>query len=220
MIRSETTPYSSINKWFLYPFIVWCLLGGIAILTFDEEFLFAFFNTHHTPILDIAMVFITRMGEGVFGGIVLLVLVALRGFRNWWYFTAAILCNVLPAVLTQVIKSWIDAPRPMSVYKDADWIHHLPEWETLLSRSFPSGHTCAAFCLYAFLAFVLTPKYKWYGTIFFALALLVGYSRMYLAAHFFLDVYIGSIFGVFFTILVVSLMKRYNHYFLKNSNRI
>jgi membrane-associated phospholipid phosphatase len=220
MTEQKQSPYSSINKWFLYPFLAWVILGGIAVLAYEEEILFAMVNTHHSSFLDPIMVLITRMGEGVFGTIILLLLVALRGFRNWWYFTAAILCNVVPALLTQAIKSWVDAPRPLNRYKGASWIHHLPEWETLLNRSFPSGHTCAAFCLFTFLAFVLTPKYKAFGAVFFLLALLVGYSRIYLAAHFFLDVYIGSIIGVVFTILVVLLMKRYNHYFFFNRNRI
>jgi membrane-associated phospholipid phosphatase len=195
------------------------MLGGIAMLIYNQEQLFSFFNTHHSPFLDVAMVFITRLGEGLFGSIILLVLVAMRGFRNWWYFTAAILCNVVPAILTQIVKSWINAPRPLHFYKDTPWIHHLPEWEAHMTRSFPSGHTCAAFCLFAFLAFMLTPKYKKWGAVLFVIALLVGYSRMYLAAHFFLDVYIGSVFGVLFTILVVSLMKRYNHYFAVNRKR-
>jgi membrane-associated phospholipid phosphatase len=196
------------------------VLGGIALLAFDEEILFAIVTPHHSSFLDVAMVFATGLGEGVFGTIVLLLLLALKGFRNWWYFTAALLCNVIPALLTQAIKSWINAPRPLSRYKSAPWIHHLPQWDTLLTRSFPSGHTCAAFCLFSFLAFVLTPRYKWAGILFFLIALLVAYSRIYLAAHFFLDVYVGSIIGVVFTILVVLLMKKYGHYFLLNRNRI
>ena len=47
------------------------------------------------------------------------------------------------------------------------------------------------------------------------MAMLVGYSRVYLAAHFVLDVYVGSIIGVFFTILVLAVMRRYPQYFYK-----
>jgi membrane-associated phospholipid phosphatase len=84
-----------------------------------------------------------------------------------------------------------------------------------MERSFPSGHTCTAFCLFCFLAFILTPRYKWLGLVFFILAMAVGYSRIYLAAHFFLDVYVGSIIGVIFTILVVAIMRQYPHYFYR-----
>ena len=208
-------PYSSFNRWFLIPFILWVLLGGIALLLYDQQVLFAAVNTRHTPLMDSLMVLTTRLGEGVFGTAVLLTLLAFKSFRNWWYFSAAFLCNALPAILVQVIKSSVNAPRPLNVFKDAQWIHHLPEWERLMERSFPSGHACAAFCLFTFLAFILRPKYKWIGFLFLTVALLVAYSRMYLAAHFFLDIYVGSILGVLFTILAVSVMRRHPHYFFR-----
>jgi membrane-associated phospholipid phosphatase len=214
-LEKITPPYTSFNPWFLIPFALWLVFGGIALLAYDQQVLFATFNTHHTMQMDVLMVYITRMGEGVFGAIILAMILTRESFRNWWYFSAAVLCNLLPALLTQYIKSAINAPRPLNVFKDADWIHYVPEWDRLLERSFPSGHTCSGFSLFCFLAFILTPKYKWLALVCFALAMLVGYSRMYLAAHFFLDVYVGSIIGVVFTILVVSLMRRYPHYFYR-----
>jgi membrane-associated phospholipid phosphatase len=38
---------------------------------------------------------------------------------------------------------------------------------------------------------------------------MVGYSRMYLAAHFFLDVYVGSILGTVFTTVIFAMMNKY-----------
>lgn len=215
MNQEFTPPYSSLNKWFLYPFIAWLILGGFALLFYDRQILFAVVNTHHTSFLDELMVWITRMGEGVFGTIILLILLALKPFRNWWYFSAALLCNILPAILTHLVKESVVAPRPLNYFSDAPWIHYLPNWDRLLERSFPSGHTCAAFCLYCFLAFILNPKYKWLGAIFFLLATSVAYSRLYLAAHFFIDTYVGSIIGVLFTILVTILMRKYPHHFYR-----
>lgn len=215
MSKDITHQYSSFNPWFLVPFIFWLVLGGIAQLFFDNRILFEVVNTHHTPSLDILMVYITRMGEGVFGAIILMILLALKSFRNWWYFSAAMLCNVIPALLTQGIKSWVNAPRPLNYFENAPWIHSLPHWERLMERSFPSGHTCAAFSLFCFLSFILTPRYKWCGILFFILAMACGYSRIYLAAHFFLDVYVGSIIGVIFTIIVVAIMRQYPHYFYR-----
>lgn len=216
-MNKPTPPYTSFNLWFLIPFIVWVVLGGIAQLFYDRQVLFAIVNTHHTTTLDVLMVWITRMGEGVFGTIILLLLLAKPTFRNWWYFSAAFLCNALPALIVQAVKSSVNAPRPLSYFNEASWIHTLPEWERLMERSFPSGHTCAAFCLFTFLAFILIPKHKWLGAVFFILALLVGYSRIYLAAHFFNDVYFGSVFGTLFTILVVLIMRRYPDYFYRKS---
>ena len=215
MNNTPTPPYTSFNTWFIVPFIIWTIAGGLSLLLFDKQILFAVVNTHHSSMTDVLMVWITRMGEGVFGTIILLLLLAIKPFRNWWYFSAAFLCNALPAIIVQLVKSAVNEPRPLNYFQNAAWVHHLPEWERLMERSFPSGHTCAAFCLFSFLAFILTPQYKWIGIVFFLLALLVGYSRIYLAAHFFLDVYVGSLFGVLFTILVVAVMRKYPHYFYR-----
>jgi membrane-associated phospholipid phosphatase len=72
----------------------------------------------------------------------------------------------------------------------------------LLRHSFPSGHTCAAFSLFTFLSLLASARYQPLGLLFFILAALVGYTRMYLAAHFFADVYAGSILGTIGTILL------------------
>jgi len=92
-------PYSSLNRWYLIPFLLWVIFGGIAQLLFDRQQLFAIVNTHHTTFLDAAMVWITRMGEGVFGGIILVLLLRMKSFRNWWYFAAAFICNALLPLL-------------------------------------------------------------------------------------------------------------------------
>ncbi|RYZ32553.1 MAG: hypothetical protein EOP49_37360, partial [Sphingobacteriales bacterium] len=127
-------PYSSYNPWFLYPFAIWVIGGGIAQIVFDRQILFAIVNTHHASWMDELMVSTTRMGEGVFGGIILLLLLGMKSFRNWWFFSAAIACNLLPALLTQAIKSAVNAPRPLNYFKDAPWIHYQPTWERLMER--------------------------------------------------------------------------------------
>ena len=58
--------------------------------------------------------------------------------------------------------------------------------------SFPSGHTCAAFSVATALAETGT-----LGVIFAALAGLIGISRIYLRAHYPLDVLAGGCLGAF-----------------------
>lgn len=213
MKQEVKPPYTSYNPYFLYPFVLWVLIGGFALVFFSRQNLFAVVNTNNTDFLDVTMVWITKMGEGVFGVFILILLLGLKSFRNWWYFSAAAFCNIIPALLTQGVKSAVNAPRPLNYFKEVTWLHHLPEWDRLMERSFPSGHTCAAFSLFCFLAFILVPRYKWAGFVFFVFALAVGYSRIYLAQHFFLDVYVGSVIGVILPIIVVALMRRHAHRF-------
>ena len=208
--------YTSFNKYFLVPFFIWVVVGGLALLFFDKQVLFAIVNTHHSSFADVCMYYISKLGEGLFSTILLLLLLGMRRLRNWWYFTAAACCNILSALLTQGIKLMVRAPRPLGYFHDAAWVHVVPEWPRLYHNSFPSGHTCAGFALFSFLACLLPPRYSRWGIALFIVALLIGYSRIYLAAHFFLDVYAGSIVGTGFTILLIAIIKSVEQYYYKN----
>lgn len=60
------------------------------------------------------------------------------------------------------------------------------------NSSFPSSHTANAFAV----ATVLARRWRRSAPVGFALALLVGYSRMYLNKHWLIDVVMGAIVGV------------------------
>lgn len=208
-------PYTSYNVYFLLPFAIWVVGGGIALTVSDKETLFKTFNTNHTSFLDSIMLGVTTLGEGWFITVALLVLFGYSSFRNGWYFITAAAATTLPSVFTQILKSHFGAARPLKYFNEAAWIHTLPEWPRLMERSFPSGHSCGAFSLYTLLSMLLLPRYKWLGSILFIFAISTAYSRMYLAAHFFEDVYAGSIIGTCIATMVVIIMNGLSPYFFK-----
>ncbi len=74
--------------------------------------------------------------------------------------------------------------------------------------SFPSGHATIAVALYGYLAFILIricgDRYKWPISILACLvALLIGFSRLYLGVHYLSDVLAGFLIGL--TALVVGI---------------
>jgi len=213
----KNKPYTSFNLYFFIPFILWMIVGGIVLQCYTKEQLFRFFNTNTTSFADAVMPSVTSLGEGWFIAIVLLLLFGFSMYRNWWYFITALAATTIPTLVTQLLKSSYMSPRPLKYFSGDAWIHTLPEWPQLMERSFPSGHSCGAFSLYCLLAMLLTPKYKALGMFFFVLGLVTAYSRMYLAAHFFEDVYAGSIIGVCFVALIVTIMNRVKHLFFKQN---
>ncbi|GEM_PF-247071 len=71
--------------------------------------------------------------------------------------------------------------------------------------SLPSGHASRAFLS----AMILTKFYHKYMVIFFLLAASIAFSRVYLGAHYPLDVIIGAINGVLSGILIINLCDRF-----------
>lgn len=84
-------------------------------------------------------------------------------------------------------------------------------WAKDQYRSFPSGHTVAAFAAAAAVSNESSrwwPEYKWYvGTVMYGGAALVGLSRMYNNRHWASDVMMGAAIGTFAGNKVV----RYHH---------
>jgi undecaprenyl-diphosphatase len=92
----------------------------------------------------------------------------------------------LATVLSQALKRTLHRARP-----DVAIAGFVPEAANPDRFSFPSGHTCAAFAVA--LAFVGAPLGL--GYLFLGLAVAIGASRVYLGAHFPLDVAAGALLG-------------------------
>ena len=102
-------------------------------------------------------------------------------------------------LLTHVMKDSVDRPRPEDASSALDAAVSTPG-----SPSFPSGHTSTAFAAAVVVA-SLHPRLRW---PVFALAALVGLSRIYLGVHFTLDVVAGAALGLSVGLVAAWLAKR------------
>ncbi len=193
------------------------LAGSMLWFIFNSRELFRAVNLYHNTFLDYFMRGITEVGDGAGTTVILALMVMFfKSCRNWWFILAAIVCNVVPALVIQGIKSYVQAPRPLEYYKlemvrDPDWIHIAHQWPHLFHRSFPSGHSGSVFSMCCFISMVLPSGWGRAGLALFFVAILVAYSRMYLAAHFFADIFIGSMLGTMTTIFCFALMRRWGN---------
>ena len=185
--------FSSFKHLFmlLMAWVVFCLLCFAFIGNTDFSICI---NQFHIPILDVFFKYITYLGDGLTALLIALIFLILRldyGLISAIGFT-------LSAVTTQILKRFVfeEVQRPFLVFKEqidiGKW-HLIEGVEMHQLYSFPSGHTTIIFSICIFLS--LISHRKIYHYVFFTMALLVGFSRIYLSQHFLMDVFVGSLIG-------------------------
>ncbi len=182
-------------KQFLILYLVIFLACLVIKLFFSKSTIYFSVNHFHSDFTDVIFPYITDLGEG-WTTIFICLIVILFNYRNAFLLATS---YALTSIFAQIIKPIVNAPRPFLFFKDQlSNIHLVKGVEMLRHGSFPSGHTVTAFTA-AVVGTYLCRNKNW-GYLFLLLALLVGFSRMYLSEHFFEDVTAGSLLGVFLTI--------------------
>lgn len=174
------------------------------VILYPKSVSLLFINGHHTPTLDVIMYHITRLPELAF--IVFVVILALFAERRM--FLAVVVGMALSGLSIILFKNFIfpDFHRPFH------WLsgnhvdfHHVPGIHLHSNGSFPSGHTISAFCSLAFIGFM--SKSKGIQFILFIVAVASGYSRVYAAQHYLMDVYAGALIGFAFALIMTQLSE-------------
>lgn len=178
--------------------------------SFDMS-VFTFFGEQiQSAFMNVVAEFIT-----FFGGSSFVIPMAVAGaimipFKKTRRFGMAVLFAVLVGTLLTnlVMKPLFARPRPYIYYADNPvfmaW-HEFAGGHIESEKSFPSGHTTAAFELGV--AIFLVMKNKKIAWIFPVFSALVGLSRIYLMVHYVTDVIGGVFVGVFAGIMGYLIMK-------------
>ncbi len=184
------------------------MLFGVAISSlFSQADIFLAINRLHHPLADRAFMLLTNIGDGLFMAVAGVVLLAIR-IR---FAVLAMMSLLVTGLAAQLIKRALALPRPAKFFVDHEPIHLIPGYPVHMHNAFPSGHTTTAFSLALVLTYVLAHlgrTERFWSCFTVAAALIVGYSRVYLAQHFFGDVLAGALLGTGLTVALISWMDR------------
>lgn len=178
------------------------ILGCSSLIGKNE--LFLLLNGDLGTIADHFFPYCTYLGDGIIWVPVVILMFIYR--RDTWVMIIASI--IISTIITHIFKDWLMPyePRPIKAITDTSLIHLVPGVEVNTVSSFPSGHTTTAFSIFL-LACLLIPK-KWVLPAGFFVAMLVGYSRIYLAQHFPRDVGAGMIAGIITAIASVYIQQQ------------
>jgi len=166
-----------------------------------------------TPFME----FVSFLGDdGICLIIISVILILFKKTRRFG--TAMLLGLAIGALFTNLwLKIVISRPRPYtnegSVFQQI-WMVMGQHMES--DKSFPSGHTTAAFAAMVPVFLLGNKKVSWTALIF---AVLMGVSRIYLAVHYPSDVIggvvVGTVAGMIGTLIAYKLPRKYYEFSLK-----
>ncbi|MFI7542280.1 bifunctional DedA family/phosphatase PAP2 family protein [Actinoplanes sp. NPDC049599] len=212
-VARRFTPRGALGLWLTLGLIViglagWAfgdILAGVVgkdELATQDSPVAAWLVGHRTGWLTAVMRVVTMMGSSRITVVVLLLAWFVLARDEYRWSTAAMVLTVAAGtnVLVDAIKLLITRTRP----DIADLLTAAPGY------AFPSGHSAQAAATYGLVAYLLAGRLRrwehrvggWAGAVL--LMLLVGFSRLYLGAHWLTDVLGGYALAAVWTALVVT----------------
>ncbi len=189
---------------FLLLYAAFLLTAGMLLMLFSRAGINLWVNRHYGSFGDLFFKWYTYVGDGIFSLFVIVILLGIEYRKAIVVFLSWAVSGILVQFLKIVVFS--DVARPVAYFKDIASLHLVDGVKVYTSQSFPSGHSASAFALFLCLSFFSSKKYM--QVIYILLALLVGYSRIYLSEHFLTDVMGGSAIGILVALLFIFVFYR------------
>ncbi len=200
------------NKLLYFFLAFYFFVGGILLSQIDKGDIVLWFNKNHSPFLDFFFENLTYIGEATVLVPVLIIFLIFNRYIALIYFVNYAINGIIIQILKKIVFE--DMLRPYLFFKDQGHImdfYHFVEGVTIRKHfTFPSGHTNSAFAFLILMAFLV--KNDVVKISLAILAIMVGFSRVYLFQHFFIDTFVGAILAIILSTLF--------YYFFENKTNL
>lgn len=182
----------SFKKGTLLLYFLFLVLSVLLIFSFSKKDLHLEMNEYHSYLFDFFFKYITYLGDGALFGILIVVFFFLKKRMSYVFLTGALLTLVFTHLFKKIVFKGV--PRPVKFIGEES-LYLVEGVKIAMVNSFPSGHTTTAFAIFTILILFHSKSALQY--LWILLAILAGLSRVYLSQHFLIDVFAGSLLGVF-----------------------
>jgi membrane-associated phospholipid phosphatase len=178
-------------RWITAAALVLLILLFIPVRIFNHA-IFHSLNGLHSPASDVVWLGLTTLGDGL----VLAIILGAFLVRDPRVAALGLLLLLASSVAVQVMKAMFPSARPVAVLQGVHVVGPL-----LRSGSFPSGHACSTMCACLAVSHFCRSWATSAAVVF--LGALVGCSRIFVGAHFPVDVLGGIILaGLLFAVSI------------------
>lgn len=188
------------NPIFYVGYLIFAIILAIFCCAIPKSEGFLLVNQYHCRWLDYFFILFTNLGDGIFSIVIMVFMMIRRKFA--WSLQIAVSFLITGGVV-QIVKRLVHSPRPQ-IYFGPQTIHFINGITRTGYGSFPSGHAATVFAFTTLLSLYFPGRKP---VIFFLLmAVLTGFSRIYLSQHFPIDVLAGSAIGMMIATLTYVLI--------------
>lgn len=181
----------SQNKIYFIGLLVILFSCSVFFLFNGNEAVFLSIDSYHPFYLDVFFINYTFIGDGIFA--CCFIAIMFFYFKRKQFGFALLYSFLISGSAVQLIKNLLGSSSPKLYFESGTYLNILDGIALSEISGLPSGHTAAAFAIVTVM--VLMVKNKNLQLLFLMLAILAGYSRIYLAQHFLQDVIIGGLLG-------------------------
>lgn len=188
------------NFWVFFIYFAALLTSLFFILNYEKISINVYLNQLvGNPFINGFFYWITYLGDGT-AAIFILLIILLVNIRLGM---CATLSFITAALVSNFLKYFFfdDVNRPAYIFRyiESHPIQYIDGLDLHIHNSFPSGHATQAFAIFMCLVFAVENRYLKF--LFFSVALLTAFSRVYLSQHWLVDITAGSVIGFTFSVM-------------------
>ncbi|MCG1036279.1 phosphatase PAP2 family protein [Polaribacter sargassicola] len=194
---------SDIKQEIIIIYSLFFLVSLAFIMFFNKSTLHLKINQFHSSFFDVLFKYSTFLGDGVIFAILGVAFFFIKRKMTYVFLVSGVLTLLITHLFKKILFK--GTLRPAAALGEEN-LHLIDGVKIAMMNSFPSGHTTTAFAIFTILCLYFAKCKSQY--LWISLAIIAGFSRVYLSQHFLVDIFVGSFIGILIGITSMAIFSK------------